>query len=346
MGVAYSVAGGIKNYPLDGFPAVRADLPEEAEDSIRRIYGARHVEFPAQCSTVSVHANHWASANLAISYCHYETSARAEFPEASFVRLQLPLSGETQARVGREWRPITSDLNCVIPAETTLLNNFPAHYRQLVLRLETDALTAKLAAMLGAPPTQKLELERAVRLSQLSLLQRTLLFLIGELDGPDSSLPPVVLAELEQSILVAFLCGTPHNYSSLLNDSPATPSSRQVRLAEEYITGHWQEPITIESLARETQVSARTLFHHFKQSRGQTPMEFLKQIRLLHARDMLLDTGRETSVSAAARACGFGNLGHFAKDYGKRFGERPSETRKRVAAAAPQPSPARSGIQD
>jgi len=35
-------------------------------------------------------------------------------------------------------------------------------------------------------------------------------------------------------------------------------------------------------------------------------------------------------VTAVAFACGFGNLGHFARDYREVFGERPSMTLARA----------------
>jgi transcriptional regulator GlxA family with amidase domain len=44
---------------------------------------------------------------------------------------------------------------------------------------------------------------------------------------------------------------------------------------------------------------------------------------------MLAHSGVNRSVTQIAVECGFGNLGHFAGDYLKRFGERPSETLKR-----------------
>jgi transcriptional regulator GlxA family with amidase domain len=103
----------------------------------------------------------------------------------------------------------------------------------------------------------------------------------------------------------------------------------QVRRAEAYIEAHWNEPITIASLACATAASARSIFYHFKNSRGQSPMSFVKQVRLEHAREMLETSGISRSVTAIAVDCGFGNLGHFAGDYFKRFGERPSETLKR-----------------
>ncbi|HLY88152.1 MAG TPA: helix-turn-helix domain-containing protein [Acetobacteraceae bacterium] len=107
------------------------------------------------------------------------------------------------------------------------------------------------------------------------------------------------------------------------------PITWQVRRAEEYIETHWNQPITIANIARATAASARSIFYHFKSSRGQSPMCFLKQVRLEHAREMLASSGIGRSVTEIAIDCGFGNLGHFAGDYLKRFGERPSDTLKR-----------------
>jgi transcriptional regulator GlxA family with amidase domain len=108
-----------------------------------------------------------------------------------------------------------------------------------------------------------------------------------------------------------------------------TSASWQVRRAEEYIETHWSERITIAGLARATAASARSIFFHFKNCRGQSPMSFVKQVRLEHAREMLQHSGINHSVTEVAVDCGFGNLGHFAGDYFKRFGERPSDTLKR-----------------
>lgn len=107
------------------------------------------------------------------------------------------------------------------------------------------------------------------------------------------------------------------------------PTTWQVRRAEAYIETHWNEPITIASIARATAASARSIFYHFKAGRGQSPMSFVKQVRLEHAKEMLESSGVNRSVTKIAVDCGFGNLGHFAGDYFKRFGERPSETLKR-----------------
>jgi transcriptional regulator GlxA family with amidase domain len=79
--------------------------------------------------------------------------------------------------------------------------------------------------------------------------------------------------------------------------------------------------------------SARSIFHFFKASGGYGPMVFVKQFRLRHARRMLMMPDKTTSVTNVAFDCGFTNLGDFAKDYGKCYGELPYETLNRTKGA-------------
>ena len=117
-----------------------------------------------------------------------------------------------------------------------------------------------------------------------------------------------------------------HNFSHLLDSPESCAAPRQVRLAEAFIEAHWDQAITVELLTQHTSVSARSLFHSFRQARGYSPMAFVKQVRLRHARRMLLTAEPGTTVAAIAYKCGFGNLGNFAREYRKAFGELPSHT--------------------
>jgi transcriptional regulator GlxA family with amidase domain len=135
-----------------------------------------------------------------------------------------------------------------------------------------------------------------------------------------------VLRELEEAILVAFLYANPHTFSHLLNREAKDIAPSHVRQAELYIEAHWDQVIGIESLVEETGVGARAIFKAFQKTRGYSPMAFVRMVRLKEARKKLSAPDRETSVTKVAFACGFGNLGHFARDYRNAFGERPSET--------------------
>src|SRR5262249_26973457 len=144
----------------------------------------------------------------------------------------------------------------------------------------------------------------------------------------DAPLPKLVLDELEQALVISYLSCNRHSYSHLLEGSVRSVASRQVRLAEEYIEQNWDQPMTVEALALATQTSVRSLFDSFKKSRAVSPMVFVRQVRLQHAKQMLMRGGPETTVTSVASACGFSNLGHFAKYYCNAFGEPPSTTLK------------------
>ncbi|MGP0093268.1 MAG: helix-turn-helix domain-containing protein [Xanthobacteraceae bacterium] len=130
--------------------------------------------------------------------------------------------------------------------------------------------------------------------------------------------------------MVAFLCWNRHNFSDFLDREPQGISPWQVRRAEEFIAANWNQPITVEELAKAVGASVRTIFRCFKQSRGFGPMVFVKQLRLDHARQLLNRGDAGTTVTGTALSCGFHNLSHFAVDYRRAFGERPSETLNRA----------------
>lgn len=109
-----------------------------------------------------------------------------------------------------------------------------------------------------------------------------------------------------------------------------TPSSTTVQAAQRYVDQHWSRPLTITDLAAAAGVNARTLFKHFRLARGCTPQEYIKRVRLNHARALLQAGDRSTTVLGTALKCCFQNQGHFARDYRLAFGERPSDTLERA----------------
>jgi AraC-like DNA-binding protein len=197
--------------------------------------------------------------------------------------------------------------------------------------MSPQSLLTALSAIAGTPIASDLRLEKSNYGSrpESPLLRRLVWFLIAELDREGPDLSPLVLAELEQAILVAFLCGVDHNYSRLLNARPSSATPWQVRRVEEYIEANWDQPIAIEALAIVANASARSIFHSFREYRGHSPSNFVKQVRLRHARETLSRPTEETTVTRVAFDCGFGNLGHFASDYHRAFGETPSTTLNR-----------------
>ncbi|WP_161495392.1 helix-turn-helix transcriptional regulator [Bradyrhizobium sacchari] len=93
----------------------------------------------------------------------------------------------------------------------------------------------------------------------------------------------------------------------------------------QHLQTRWNKPLVVADVARQHGVSLRAVQKHFA-LRGITVADFLKRIRLVHAYDMLAEAGSRTTVTKVCAKCGFGNLGHFARDYRSEFGELPSDT--------------------
>lgn len=83
------------------------------------------------------------------------------------------------------------------------------------------------------------------------------------------------------------------------------------------------------SLCELTNVSRRTLQYSFESILGISPSQFLRATRLNQVRRKLLSS-RGISIADAAASQGFYHQSQFTADYKHLFGERPSETLKRV----------------
>lgn len=124
---------------------------------------------------------------------------------------------------------------------------------------------------------------------------------------------------------------------STLGDRPreAVALPRDVARALEWARAHLEQPIKLERLARIAGVPPRTLETHFMRFLGTTPLAWVRQARLDHARRTLLSSEGQASVSEVAVRCGFSQLGRFAATYRGRFGELPSETLRRIRRSRP-----------
>jgi AraC-like DNA-binding protein len=107
---------------------------------------------------------------------------------------------------------------------------------------------------------------------------------------------------------------------------------RDLVRARAWLRAHLREPVRLDVLAQVAGVAPRTLETHFRQFLGTTPLGWVRQERLLHARRALLDQTDGTSITRIALDSGFTQLGRFAARYNRQFGELPSQTVQRARA--------------
>jgi AraC-like DNA-binding protein len=139
---------------------------------------------------------------------------------------------------------------------------------------------------------------------------------------------PALLEDME-GVLLRLLHGSPVYRAITQARSPA--ASRDVRRAEIFVRTYASTDISLADIASAAGVNIRTLQINFMRYRNMTPMEYLRNIRLDRARDLLLSG--KVQVADAAFESGFSHQGRFASRYRVRFGEAPSVTLKHAVAS-------------
>ena len=89
--------------------------------------------------------------------------------------------------------------------------------------------------------------------------------------------------------------------------------------------GNLEDPLSLGGIARTANLSVRQLERLFKQRLGCTPSRYYLELRLHHAR-LLLMRGA-SSILAIALAAGFASASHFSRRYREQFGHSPREER-------------------
>lgn len=109
-------------------------------------------------------------------------------------------------------------------------------------------------------------------------------------------------------------------------DKNTVSRSEPIRPAIEYMNENFSEAVTIEQLAEITHMSKSYFMRRFKETAGVGAIEYLSQLRIKKACEILLKTDK--TVVEAAFECGFRNLSNFNRQFRKFVGCTPKEYRK------------------
>jgi AraC-like DNA-binding protein len=100
---------------------------------------------------------------------------------------------------------------------------------------------------------------------------------------------------------------------------------RELSTPIEYIQAHFADAIAVDELAKACNLSVSALERRFKKHLAKTPHQYIIEVRLEHARRLLLDT--EKPVGTIALETGFADHSHFTRAFKKHFGNAPSALR-------------------
>ncbi|MFA9380651.1 MAG: AraC family transcriptional regulator [Acetanaerobacterium sp.] len=98
-----------------------------------------------------------------------------------------------------------------------------------------------------------------------------------------------------------------------------------VNNAVQYIKSHYAEPLSVEEIARHVSVSPSHFSRLFKRETGNSPYEYVLNIRLDKSKKLLKQTN--LSVAQISECAGFNSLSNFAYTFHTRVGITPTQFR-------------------
>jgi AraC-like DNA-binding protein len=277
-------------------------------------------------------------AGLYVGSTEYGASARVQVtPQRDDYWLLIPIQGRMETSVrGHQY---------ISDARRAFLFSYPAMGPsrivvdagavRLTVVLSHGSLQGQLAALLGNPPDAPLhpplEFAPVVDLTRgcgRSIARLAYVLLADFRRGGALACNQLALASFEQFVINQLLLLHAHNYSGAIYGTVPTVAPRDVKRAIDYIEANLAAPIRLPDIVQASGVPGRTLFKHFERFHGVTPMGYLRAARFEAVWRALQEEEAADNVCEVAMAWGFGHMGRFSAEYRKRFGERPSETRK------------------
>lgn len=103
-------------------------------------------------------------------------------------------------------------------------------------------------------------------------------------------------------------------------------SSPAVQACVSHIKEHYAQSVTLEELGALTGYVPLHVLRLFKAETGKTPHDYLCEVRMTRARNLLLNT--DLSIARIASECGFQSVSHFQTLFKQKFGITPGKFRK------------------
>ena len=145
-----------------------------------------------------------------------------------------------------------------------------------------------------------------------------------------------VLGRLLKQELIYYLVTAPGG-ATLSRNVVGGQRERAVGDAIHWIRTHYNEPLSIDALARTVHMSPSVLHRRFKAATVMSPLQYQKQVRLLEARKMLMSG--DVEAASVAYEVGYESPSQFSREYRRLFGAPPlkdaEQLRRQPATAQP-----------
>ncbi|QGY40262.1 helix-turn-helix domain-containing protein [Pseudodesulfovibrio cashew] len=133
---------------------------------------------------------------------------------------------------------------------------------------------------------------------------------------------------LVREIYYRALCGSQARvlYSLAKGNSSFAQVGRVISLME----GNYNEKLDVQQLAESAHMSVSAFHKAFKEITADSPLQYLKKIRLSRAKDLIVQENMKAYL--AADAVGYESPSQFSREFKRHFGQSPAEIMREMRA--------------
>ena len=114
----------------------------------------------------------------------------------------------------------------------------------------------------------------------------------------------------------------------LASEEKDTHHDEQIIKIQEWLKKHYQEDVALKALAGKFDISVRSFNRRFRLAAGQTPLQYLQEVRLQQAKALLKQSN--LSIAEIAYAVGYQDTSYFSSLFKRVNAITPNEYRHLV----------------
>ncbi|WP_104983479.1 AraC family transcriptional regulator [Sorangium cellulosum] len=281
---------------------------------------------------------------LIASQAEAEGCTDAAFPGLRFVRVSRPSTcpglhalgptltvvgqGRTTARFSEHEIEYDASRYAVVAREVV--------FEEAVM--EADSTSPYLAMSLEIPPDAIARMLLALADASAEPAADAAMALVSDLDTPIEDAVVRLLRAVRDPVerrIVAPLALEELVFRLLRSEAAAMVRSAvrrdrdadKIQAAMRFLRANVERPLSVEEVARHVAMSPSHFAHRFRAVARVSPMRYLKELRLQHARTLLLSGLRASEV---AQRAGYESASHFTRDFKRCFGASPGDYAERL----------------
>lgn len=256
------------------------------------------------------------------------TPVRIEVSENTDATLMIPLAGRCTTLVGtKPLKWAAGENGLFLPSIAR--GGYCGTRSALLLDVQLPRLQATARAMLGRDASFDMDFrlheERTVDLISNGVdFGAALLGLCSVIDAVQGNMGVAEALRLDDQFYRLMVFMLHPGWTEGENAQRVESSAGSLRNVCDFVMSKLGAPVGLSDMEHVSGLSRRSLQYAFSKKYGCTPMQWVREQRLLKAHLMLREAGPEDTVTSIAILCGFVNVGAFSGIYRKRFGELPS----------------------